>query len=154
MSTLYADPHTLVARILRRTVRNDNGCWIWTGARTSVHYGIISGGKRQHPVLTHRVMVIARDGGIPDGMTVDHLCHDAYTCTAKPCPHRRCVNPDHLAVVSNRANNARNWDRGTCREGHPLTKRPGSKYRYCKTCGNEYSRKYWYEVRKPAAKTA
>ena len=36
-------------------------------------------------------------GPIPDGLTIDHLCHDPDDCRlVERCPHRRCMNPAHL----------------------------------------------------------
>jgi hypothetical protein len=50
-------------------------------------------------VLAHRAVVMSQVE-IPDDMTVDHLCHNAdLTCVGGPaCLHRRCVNPEHLAI--------------------------------------------------------
>lgn len=138
MSTVYGDPHRLVARMLRRTVRDESGCWIFTGSVISTGYGSVCAGKKGKSITTHRLMVIARDGSIPEGMTVDHTCHDSYTCTEKPCPHRRCVNPAHLAVVSGADNTARQWERGTCREGHQLSPRKDGRGRRCLTCATTY----------------
>ena len=150
MTTLYADPLTLWARLLRRTVRSESGCWIFTGATGSTGYGSVGSGLQGKTVLAHRLAVIVRDGAIPDGMTVDHACHDSYVCTEKPCPHRRCVNPDHLRVMSTAENTGRQWERGTCRKGHPLSERPDGRARRCRTCAAIYAAA-WREVRKADA---
>lgn len=162
-AVLYADPAVLWARVLARTVIDDDGCWLWQGAATSRGYGCICSGKRSKSITTHRLAVIVRDGSIPEGMTVDHTCHDSETCRLDAqCPHRRCVNPDHLAVVPLGDNVRRQWESGRCKKGHLLReKRRGDKtVRYCAECvsilrrkenGNTSSDywKRWREMRPP-----
>lgn len=110
MSTLYAPAATLFARMLRRCVRTASGCWIYTGSTNSRGYSQVCSGKRSKNITGHRLAVIARDGFIPPGMTVDHTCHNSARCSAgDDCEHRRCVNPSHLAVVTNAANTGRRW---------------------------------------------
>lgn len=136
--TLYAPAGDLWERVLARVEKQPSGCWTWQGAVNSRGYGQICSGKRSRSVLTHRLAVIVRDGALDDDMTVDHTCHDSYECSDTPCPHRRCVNPDHLAVVTRVANLARQWDRDTCRKGHQLSTRANGSRR-CRTCANEYA---------------
>ena len=131
-ATTLPNPAAAGAKVLRRTVRSDSGCWLWNGTVNQRNYGIVR--VDGTALVAHRAMVIARDGSIPEGMTVDHLCHDSYDCTEQPCPHRRCVNPAHLAVVSQRENIRRKWDRDICHNGgHPLSILPNG-YRRCMTC--------------------
>lgn len=138
MTTVYADPVDLFARMLRRVVRTESGCWYFTGTTNSRGYSCVAAGKRGRSILGHRLAVIARDGFIPDGMTVDHQCHDSGSCRADAdCPHRRCVNPSHLEVMTGADNLRRIWESGNCRKGHPLTMRADSK-RECKTCKAAY----------------
>jgi hypothetical protein len=144
MTAVYADPATLFARMLRRVVRTESGCWIFTGTVTSRGYGCVGAGKRGHSILGHRLAILARDGQIPDGMTVDHQCHDSATCRDDvDCPHRRCVNPAHLKVMTMADNLRRQWESGRCRKGHRLTRRTsGRRNRECKTCKADYMRAY------------
>ena len=66
-------------------------CWIWTATCNSDHYGRFwRDGKR---VLAHRLSYEWVHGEIPEGMQVDHRCHE-----------RRCVRPEHLRVVTNAQN--------------------------------------------------
>lgn len=138
MSVVYADPATLWERLIRRITITDSGCWLFTGCTNSRGYGLVCSGRKGKSVLTHRLAVIVRDGSIPDGMTVDHQCHDSQTCRLDAtCPHRRCVNPAHLAVMTNADNLRRQWESGLCRKGHPLTLRGDGK-RQCMTCRHDY----------------
>lgn len=63
-------------------VHKTDSCWLWTGA-TYNGYGIFrQDGKAQ---LAHRVLHRWTKGPIPDGIQLDHMCHN-----------RSCVNPDHV----------------------------------------------------------
>lgn len=109
-AAIYAPAEHIWQRVLERVEISADGCWVWTGTVNSRGYGCIGSGKRSRTVTTHRVAVLARDGSIPEGMTVDHICHDSLLCQlGDQCQHRRCVNPDHLAVVTNAANVGRRW---------------------------------------------
>lgn len=86
--------------------------------------------------LVHRVVWISTYGAIPDGMTVDHMCKT-----------RRCVNAEHLRLLTNfenaRRTFGRDWPLGRCVNGHPnseLTRR-GSKS-VCRTCSAIWQRRY------------
>ena len=154
MTTIYADPLTLWARLLRRVERTHDGCWTFTGATNSRGYGIVCSGRKGKSILTHRLAVIVRDGSIPDGMTVDHQCHDSQTCRLDAdCPHRRCVNPAHLAVMTSADNAARKWESGLCAKGHKLTRRTtgARRQRECLVCKTEYMARY-YEARQAASR--
>ena len=112
MTALYAEPATLWDRLLKRTTITESGCWIFTGCTNSRGYGLVCAGRKGKNILTHRLAVIVRDGAIPDGMTVDHQCHDsASRLLAEECPHRRCVNPAHLRVMSAADNTRRRFKR-------------------------------------------
>lgn len=144
---VYTDPLTLWARVLRRCVRTEDGCWLWTGCVTSRGYGCVGAGRKGKNITTHRLAVIVRDGSIPDGLTVDHQCHHSETCREDvECPHRRCVNPDHLAVMTMGDNTARQWESWRCKRGHDLAYRTRGdrKARYCPTCQAEF-RRAWTE---------
>lgn len=111
MSTPRADlVPVLWARLLRRAVRTPEGCWRFTGSVNSRGYGLVASGVKGQTITAHRLSVTFRDGSVPDGMTIDHQCHDVRFCAGGPrCPHRRCVNPAHLVVMTNAENNARRW---------------------------------------------
>lgn len=93
-----------------------DGCWHWTAATNSKGYGKFT--------IRHGVFVYAHRwayehfvGPIPDGLSLDHLCHGADPACERgdACPHRSCVNPTHLEPVTNRENlrRGRRWNRPT-----------------------------------------
>lgn len=88
-SALYLPADVLVERMMRRVTKAETGCWLFEGCLNSKGYGCVGSGKKGKSVLAHRLVVIARDGAIPDPLTVDHMCEV-----------KRCVNPDHLQVVT------------------------------------------------------
>lgn len=76
-----------------------NGCWLWNGKLNEQGYGY-AGDEGAHR-RAYKTYV----GPIPNGLCIDHTCHDPDTCICGPaCEHRRCVNPDHLEVVTPREN--------------------------------------------------
>lgn len=113
-----------------------DACWPWTASTLDSRRGygqVRRDGRNQR---AHRVAYELSVGPIPDGLTLDHTCHDPNTCVA-PCPHTKCCNPAHLepvTLVENIARRALN----TCGRGHPKTPehgrvRSGAKWR-CRTC--------------------
>lgn len=91
----------LVASFLRRFEAVNDGCWLWKGHLTPGGYAVWKA------VNMHRFSYELFRAPIPDGLEIDHLCHDSSVCKLKDqCPHRRCVNPWHMAVVT-RGENAR-----------------------------------------------
>ena len=110
-----------IARFRAKLARYEvapSGCWLWTGSIRDDGYGVT--GIMGQPRLAHRLVYELERGDIPRGMVLDHLCRV-----------RRCVNPDHLEVVTI----AENTRRGTgaelarahqlakthCKRGHPLS---------------------------------
>jgi hypothetical protein len=82
-------------------------CWVWIGQIDARGYGAFP--VRVDGVGTwskaHRRSFELCVGPIPEGMHLDHLCHDSAVCKlGTACPHRRCVNPHHLRPVSNEEN--------------------------------------------------
>lgn len=105
-------------------VHGGTRCLLW---RTSGNYGygrFVLGHQHQKATgstAAHRWLYERWVGPIPDGLELDHLCHDPYTCLAgTACPHRRCVNPAHLALVTPEENKARSSKRVVthCPRGH------------------------------------
>lgn len=70
------------------------GCWEWFAYRNPKGYGQFGFEGRMQPA--HRVAYKLLVGEIPEGLEVDHLCHNTS-----------CVNPEHLEAVTARVNNHR-----------------------------------------------
>ena len=85
-----------------RYIDMTSDCWVWTGQIDTKGYGVIRVGSvydgSRRKVRAHRLVYEEVVGEIPEGMTLDHLCHneDVGCIGGTRCPHRRCVNPDHL----------------------------------------------------------
>jgi len=78
---------------------NDAGCTLWTGHRSHKDgYGRMDVGSRlngtKRSLLAHRISYTIANGPIPQGMTVDHICHT-----------HDCVAPTHLRLATNAENN-------------------------------------------------
>ena len=109
------------------------GCRLWTGGVNAKGYGRVSIKKRS--LYVHRITFAIRNGEIPAGMVLDHLCRNP-----------RCCNPDHLEVVSQRTNALRGNSpvatavrSNRCCRGHEFTPEntytaAKTGYRQCKTC--------------------
>ena len=84
-------------------VKKSDGCWTWTGSISPGGYGRFRVGGRAEGTnrYAHRVALELLGIDLPDGYHVDHLCEN-----------KRCVNPDHLDVVTPRTNVRRSsWKR-------------------------------------------
>lgn len=78
-------------------------CWLWTAATTYGYGAFGEGGRHDRRGWgAHRFAYVRLVGAVPDGLSLDHLCHTyAVGCVGgNRCLHRRCVNPDHLEPVT------------------------------------------------------
>jgi HNH endonuclease len=138
----------------------ETGCWLWLrGVISTSGYGSTTvDGKR---VPAHRAIYERHRGPIPEGMTLDHVCHtnDLKCPGGISCLHRRCVNPDHLEPVPFRTNvlrgrsmTALNAAKDQCPRGHPYDaantyiqrRLQGDRIgfgRICRTCRRDYERR-------------
>lgn len=83
---------------------SDSECWNWLGTMHRTGYGHFSVGAARM-VSAHRVAFELINGAIPDGAHVLHVCDN-----------KRCVNPAHLRLGTNRENCQEAWDRGLQRK--------------------------------------
>jgi hypothetical protein len=94
------DPHT---RVLRKTKKSEDGCWVFTGAKNAQGYGSVRVrvGDRWVVRKAHRVVYEAMVGPIPDGALLRHKCDN-----------RPCVRPDHLTPGDQEQNMQEMMERG------------------------------------------
>jgi len=75
-------------------VEKTETCWNWIAGKNAYGYGTFGrGGRVDGHALAHRYAWEITIGPIPEGMHLDHMCHN-----------HACVNPDHLRVVDNKQN--------------------------------------------------
>lgn len=117
---------------LWQKVEKTDGCWLWTGARTSSgRYGHVR--HKGKLMQAHRFAYTLLVAPIPAGLVIDHLCGTTL-----------CVRPDHLEPVT-QAENIRRAQGGTvdaCKRGHAWIPensriRPDGK-RTCRACAAAY----------------
>lgn len=139
---------TPLERFMAKVDKTDS-CWLWTAALARGGYGVFRVDRILRPA--HRWSYETFIGQIPEGLTIDHLCHTrvASECIdSAACPHRRCVNPYHLEPVTRRDNlfrgnslTAKNSAKTACVNGHEFT--PENTYlradgsgRDCRACSH------------------
>lgn len=139
-------PHGTPEERFWKKVDKTDDCWLWT-AHTIKGYGYFHVGTGL-TLQAHRFAYETCVGPISKGLVIDHTCH-TLACPGGPtCPHRRCVNPAHLEVVTQgenarrgglaRANRARLNSKTHCINGHEYL--PENTYwrknggRVCRTC--------------------
>lgn len=141
---------TAVDRFWSRVDKTE-GCWLWTGRVSEYGYGHLS--VNGQLVGVHRFSYELANGPVPTGLTVDHVCHNQSSCAGgNGCPHRRCVNPSHLEVVTqgenvHRGRGGAHWSAKThCPQGHPYddanTVATKSGGRRCRTCSRIWNQEY------------
>lgn len=135
---------TLEERFWAKVEKTD-ACWPWRGSLTAYGYGTIW--IENHRRAAHIVGWELTNGPVPEGLQLDHRCHDPKFCQlSRRCPHRRCVNPAHLEPVTARVNllrgggvSAANAAKTHCPQGHEYTAAntyhdPRTGNRQCVTC--------------------
>lgn len=109
-------------------------CWMWTAKTDRKGYGMFYPGNPEY-MAAHRFAWQLRNGPIPTGLQIDHLCRV-----------HGCVNPDHMRLVTPRENTlcgtgltAVYAARTHCNAGHEYTSEntyttPGRNARFCRIC--------------------
>ena len=85
----YSTPEEAFAARTERRGR----CLVWTGSKDSGGYGQLRVNGRV--TKAHRYAWEEANGPIPDGMMIDHICHN-----------RTCVNVEHLRLATRQQNNS------------------------------------------------
>ena len=114
--------------------RRSSSCWEWKSPDAR-GYGKFHFHGMSHQA--HRVAWVIHRGVIPELMVLDHVCRN-----------RSCVNPDHLEIVTQKANVHRSplmgWDMtqgaAQCQRGHDVSSPDSwvvvakSGRRFCREC--------------------
>jgi len=81
-------------------VNKTDSCWEWTAGTNPAGYGRFRFNERV--MMSHRVSYELIIGPIPDGLLLDHMCHNKV-----------CVNPEHLRPVTSKQNGEHRIDLGS-----------------------------------------
>src|SRR5690554_3794044 len=113
-------------------VDEETGCMEWTGYVMDNGYGQV--GFRGRLWVAHRAFWVFMGNPDPGKNDLDHLCRN-----------RKCVNPDHLEIVTRSENLRRGFIARGCKNGHPYNEKDfsivrrssGKEELRCKVCHRE-----------------
>lgn len=130
-------------------VKDEDSCWLWTGALNSKGYGSFS--IKGSGVSSHKISWAL---GKNDGILSDSKSHVMHSCDV-----RSCVNPKHLSVGTPLDNTRDAIAKGrnviripsqeeTCKRGHPRTREnTHAKYNTCIVCKRDSDRELKRKLR-------
>ncbi len=125
-------------------INPENNCWEWLVELNHGGYAVLVDPKihKRKRVRGHRLVYNLAKGDVPEGLVLDHLCRN-----------RKCVNPEHLEIVTHKENTlrgngptARFSGRSHCVNGHAFSgenllmlkdSKTGTLVRGCATCIKE-----------------
>lgn len=94
---VHGSPHKVIniyrddeARFWSKVEKSET-CWNWQASKVHAGYGHL--GIQGKTIQAHRYSYELQNGPIPEGMEIDHICHNPA-----------CVNPKHLRVVTPKQN--------------------------------------------------
>lgn len=125
VDTFRDDP---VQRFWRKVEKTDT-CWNWLGALQLGYGRVVIEQRPTKSVMAHRYAYEMLRHPIGDGLTIDHMCRN-----------KRCVNPDHMEVVTRSENTKRAnpmidyCKRGHAMEGDNVYFPPSGGSRQCRAC--------------------
>lgn len=121
--------------------RSEDECWPWPGTISPTGYPT-SAAYRKVWVRLHGP--VPRRGG--KTLNIDHRCHSESDCQrGAGCPHRRCVNPRHLRLLTWEDNVALSSPKPMCDRGlHAYVPREERSWpqKGCPDCYREYQARY------------
>lgn len=122
------------------TSAGPDGCWLWTGGQCRSGKDKIYG--RFHNQLTHRLAYEFEYGPIPNGLQVDHRCHNTL-----------CVNPRHLRPVTGKQNKE-NRQGAHGRSGVRGVHQVGNRWRACVVHNRKYIHVGYFSTSEEAGEAA
>lgn len=122
----------------------DTNCWEWLGSCAGNGYGQVYMSNKHWK--THRLSYLFYYGYLDSELTIDHLCRN-----------KKCVNPTHLELVTQRINNLRsdnitaiNSRKTHCKRGHEFNEtntRIWKGGRFCRKCVRLHGRNHYRKNR-------
>jgi hypothetical protein len=103
----------VIQKLHQRIVKTVDDCWVWTGARNTLGYGMISHNRTL--IRAHRLSFAVSSGKDPADFLVCHRCDNPP-----------CINPNHLFLGSYADNNADMKAKGRRKSSYPTIPLRGS----------------------------